>query len=102
MNRAEFEERVGNIELTDEEWNIIHTVYQFHPSIPDVNGKDHIATLYKMGGFGLISDMLPTACEGERLENDLRKAREEVALAQKHVVAIVRDRDIFFKKYLPK
>jgi len=55
--KHEFEERVGQ-EVTSEQWETIHTVYQFHPVFDEVQGKDQIAGLYKEFGMLIIEDMV--------------------------------------------
>lgn len=53
--RNEFEERVGVV--TDELWEVAHHIYQWHPDVPDVGGKDHFARMWQeragaeYGGF---------------------------------------------------
>jgi hypothetical protein len=64
MNKAEFTDRVKGLKFEDvneEDWEIINTVYAYHPMISDVKGKDEIAALYTKGGMGIMNDMFPTA-----------------------------------------
>lgn len=44
--KKEFENIIGASLIDDREWDVIHTVYQFHPDIDDVNGKTQIAELW--------------------------------------------------------
>lgn len=44
-------------EQAESEWETIHTVYQWHPAIPDQGGKAVLAGLFKVGGLGLLRDM---------------------------------------------
>lgn len=60
MMKHEFEERVGG-EISDQNYEIIETVYTWHPAINEVGGKDQIATLYETGGMPLIKSMLEAA-----------------------------------------
>lgn len=53
--------------IPEDDWEIIHTVYQWHPLIPEVDGKKVMLKFYKQGGLGLIKGMLPAAKEAERL-----------------------------------
>ena len=57
MMKHEFEERVG-VEISDREYELIETVYTWHPAISEAGGKDQIATLYKTGGMPLIKSCL--------------------------------------------
>lgn len=54
--------------VTDEEYKIVETVYCFHPSVPDVGGKEKIARLYVDFGFTVIADMYPRAKAAESVE----------------------------------
>lgn len=74
MNREEFESRITASKPTEEEFKIIEFVYNYHPSISDVDGKKQIADLYSAFGMRLIRDMLPTAKKAEALENEIRIA----------------------------
>lgn len=69
MTKKEFEERVG-ITVSDEKWDKIEFVYTWHPSISNIYGKDEIAQVYKIGGMRLIMDMIPTAKEWKKLEDE--------------------------------
>ena len=76
MNQQEFKSRLKLKEpLTPEEWETVHTVYQFHPMISEINGKDQIANIYKIGGIGLIQSMIPVACQAEAIETKLQNTR---------------------------
>ena len=73
MTKQEFEERIGGT-VSASQYDLIEEVYTFHPSISNTNGKDEIATIYKMFGMRLIYDMLPTAREAKRLDIEIQKA----------------------------
>ena len=74
MTKQEFEQRLGK-QVNSADYSVIEYVYNFHPSISDVGGKDQIASLYKIGGMRLIKDMIPTAQRAEKLEEEMRQAR---------------------------
>jgi hypothetical protein len=84
MMKNEFIERVRQInggiypEFTNEDWEIIEKVYNYHPSINEVTGKDQIAYLYFHFGMRVIKDMYPTAEEAESLEHKLLSLRNEL------------------------
>lgn len=85
MTYTEFESRLDQSkrrEPTDEEFGIITTVYNFHPSISETLGKDQIADLYNNFGMMVIRDMLPRAEEMKVLESELLKARNELKRVQ--------------------
>lgn len=52
MQKHEFEERIEST-VSDEDYKLIEFVYQFHPVIRNVSGKDEVAELYK--SFGMCS-----------------------------------------------
>lgn len=56
MMKQEFENLIG-AEICAEDYAIIEYVYTWHPSIPNVGGKQKIAELLKIGGMGLIRSM---------------------------------------------
>lgn len=45
MQKHEFEERIEST-VSDEDYKLIEFVYQFHPVIRNVSGKDEVAELY--------------------------------------------------------
>lgn len=44
MMKQEFEARIG-AEITPEQYRVVERVYMWHPSIPNVGGKDILAQL---------------------------------------------------------
>ena len=88
MLREEFNKLVSEkmydgkpFDIGDEEYKVIETVYCFHPSISETNGKEQVANLYIDFGFVIFLDMLPRArvianIEHERVE--LNKKLEEL------------------------
>lgn len=77
MTKQEFEERIGGT-VSASRYDLIEEVYNFHPSIDNVKGKDEIAKIYTMFGMRLIYDMLPTAREAKRIDNDLAIYRSKI------------------------
>lgn len=53
MQKHEFEERIESA-VSDEDYKLIEFVYQFHPVIRNVSGKDEVAELYKSFGMALL------------------------------------------------
>ena len=64
-----------NLIITDSEYDIIEIVYEFHPSIHEVRGKEQIAWLYSTFGMAVINDMLPRAIKARELENKISQAK---------------------------
>ncbi len=61
------------LHLSDREWQLIETVYTYHPCIDD---KMHIVMLYANYGMSVISDMYDRACMISRLEADIEEAKK--------------------------
>ncbi|MBR3232041.1 MAG: hypothetical protein IKF75_05125 [Lachnospiraceae bacterium] len=78
MTKQEFEKISGKT-VSQGDYANIEFVYQFHPSIPNVGGKEMIAELYNLGGMRLIKDMLPTARTNKDLEERLHHMNLEAA-----------------------
>lgn len=77
MNKQEFEARIGK-EVSNSNYEIIETVYTFHPCISETKGKDQIADLYTTYGMRIIKDMLKTACKAQDLEREKDKVESEI------------------------
>lgn len=81
MTRAEFEERI-NDQVTDSEYKIIEMVYTWHPAISDTNGKDEIASIWKIGGMPLIKGMVEVAELTMKLDEEERKIKAQLEKIQ--------------------
>jgi hypothetical protein len=64
--------------FTDAEYEEIETVYTFHPSISETEGKKQIASLYDTYGIRIITDMIPTANKAREYEEQITKKRHEL------------------------
>lgn len=71
LNRIPKETR----EPTDKEFEKIQFVYNYHPSINPVNGKDQIAMLYSTFGMRIICDMYDTAKRAQELDDEKMKLK---------------------------
>lgn len=82
MLREEFdriaEARGCEIQITTEDYEVIETVYMYHPAIGEANGKEQIVELVGNYGMVIIRDMLPRAQQMQDLEEELRTARLRV------------------------
>ena len=72
MNKQEFEARLHGGMVSDRDFAKISEVYNTHPSIDAVKGKDQIAELYEKFGMRIIEDMLPTAREAAAMIEEMR------------------------------
>lgn len=76
--------------LSDEDYEVIEFVYMYHPSISDYNGKDQIATIWKLpGGMRIIFDMLGTAKRAEEIENQIFDARRQIDELEKKIDELI-------------
>lgn len=78
MTKQEFE-ALFKQGVRQDEWEKIHTVYQFHPSIDEVEGKQQIADLLKTFGMPIIEDMLPRAYRIQDLEIRKQTLKKQLA-----------------------
>lgn len=85
MEKKEFEEMVGQV-VSDEDYKIIETVYQHHPVIRDVSGKEEVAELYKSFGITIFYDMITRARKFQDLESQLHHTQAEVDRIKEEMV----------------
>lgn len=80
MTDTEFLNRLpeGARKPDDNEFEKIQFVYDYHPSINPVNGKDQIAMLYSTFGMRIIMDMLDTAQQAELIESERRQLKNRL------------------------
>lgn len=84
MNKQEFESRIGK-EVSNSDYEIIETVYTYHPCISETKGKDQIADLYTKYGMLIIKDMLHTSWLAKNIEDEGRKIRSRIADLQQQL-----------------
>lgn len=75
-------------EITDGKYAVIERVYNFHPSISDVNGKNEIAELFVRFGWSIINDMRPRADLMCRKEADLAQAKANLKSVEAEIETI--------------
>lgn len=75
MTDTEFLSRLpeGTWKPTDKEFEEIQFVYNYHPSIHPVEGKNQIAMLYSTFGMRIIADMYATAKRAQELDDERRR-----------------------------
>ena len=64
--------------VSNEDYNVIETVYIWHPSISEVSGKDQISSIYRQFGMPVINEMLETATYAEELDAQRRQLMRRV------------------------
>ena len=78
MMKSEFE-KLTKKEVTQEQYNIIETVYTFYPGIDD---KQYFCNLYLALGPVMIVDLYPRAQRIEEIENQIRALQLEKCIAR--------------------
>lgn len=74
MTRQEFIERIRT-NISPHDYLIVECVYTWHPSVPNVGGKEKIAALYMLGGMDLMMDMYARA---KAIRDDYENTREKL------------------------
>lgn len=87
MMREEFEKRIG-AEISPADYAEIEYVYNYHPAIPEVGGKDMIAEIYKVGGMGVIRSMRAVAEMAETADKMILAKRHAIAEIEKEIAEI--------------
>ncbi len=80
MTKSELEYLIHG-SVTDEEYELIETVYMWHPAIRNTSGKEEVAELYKSFGIVIFYDMYPRAKKAKEIEENIRmldKTRAEL------------------------
>jgi hypothetical protein len=96
MMKSEFEDRIGK-KITPATWEIVQTVYAFHPRIKHVGGKDQIAAIYKNDGMSQIEDMFYRSERIQSLEAGLGLAGNALLAKER---AMKEEKDIAKQEYL--
>ena len=80
MTDTEFLNRLpaGTKKPTDKEFEAIQFVYNYHPSIHPVEGKNQIAMLYSTFGMRIIADMYETTKRAQEIDEERRKLRHRL------------------------
>lgn len=71
MMKTEFEDLIHG-SVTDEEYELIETVYMWHPAIRTTSGKEEVAELYKSFGLIIFKDMYPRAMKLKEIDEEIR------------------------------
>lgn len=78
MLRSEFDNLIETKGPTDEQYEIIETVYTYHPAIDNVHGKHQVAALWDLLGMLPFEDMLPRAEMCREIEQRIREHRTAI------------------------
>lgn len=87
MNKQEFEERIGG-SVRQSDYEVIEYVYTWHPAISCTEGKDQIASLYKLANMSIIKDMYRTAQIMESLDSERRAAENRLREVKERIEAV--------------
>lgn len=73
--KSEFEDLIHG-SVTDEEYELIETVYMWHPAIRTTSGKEEVAELYKSFGIIIFKDMYPRAMKLKEIDEEIRSLNQ--------------------------
>lgn len=77
MMKSEFEARIGK-RISDAEYEVVEFVYQYHPAIKNITGKDDVAELYTRFGVGIFREMSCMANRAMELERKVSCCKAEL------------------------
>lgn len=85
MRKEEFEDLIGQA-LSDGDYEIIETVYLYHPAIRGASGVKELAELYKSFGMTIFYDMIGRAKRNQDLDGQYRRAQAEADRIKEEIV----------------
>ncbi len=85
MRKEEFEDLIGQA-LSDGDYEIVETVYLYHPAIRGASGVEELAELYKSFGMTIFHDMIGRAKRNQDLDGQLRQAQAETDRIKEEIV----------------
>ena len=85
MSKEEFEDLISQA-LSDRDFEIIETVYLYHPAIRDVSGKEELAELYKSFGMTIFYDLVGRAKRNQDLADQLRQTQAETDRIKEEII----------------
>lgn len=74
--------------IPDEDFEVIETIYRYHPAIDVTFGWEKIADLYANFGFSVIMDMLPRAEKMRYMEKQLEVIESTLAGLREEMDAV--------------
>lgn len=80
MTDTEFYSRLpeGTRKPNNSDYELIQFVYDYHPAIDGVKGKDQIARLYSEFGMRIIHDMFDTAKRAQEIHDERRRLKHRI------------------------
>lgn len=87
MTKSEFEILIDGT-VTDEEYELIETVYMWHPAIRNASGKEEVAELYKSFGLMIFKNMYPRAVKLKEINEEIRslnRAKDRLAMERERL-----------------
>lgn len=85
MRKEEFEDLIGQA-LSNGDYEIIETVYRYHPAIRGTSGVEELAELYKSFGMTIFYDMIGRAKRNQDLDGQLRQAQAKTDRIKEEIV----------------
>lgn len=79
MMKSEFEVLLGK-QVSEAEYAVIEKVYMFYPNEEGITlSKSLVAEMFRVYGLRVFKDMLPRAERVEKLEDEMRALKKELA-----------------------
>ncbi len=101
MWKEEFEDLIGQA-LSDFDYEIIETVYLYHPAIRGTSGVEELAELYKSFGMTIFYDMIGRAKRNQDLDDRLRQAQAEADRLKEEIVQNRASMELDYSRMLDK
>ena len=101
MRKEEFEDLIGQA-LSCGDYEIIETVYLYHPAIRGTSGVEELAELYKSFGMTIFYDMIGRAKRNQDLDNRLRQAQAETDRLKEEIVQNRASMELDYSRMLDK
>ncbi len=74
--------------IKEEDYKIIEEVYNWHPAISDIEGKQEIAMLYYIAGMGIIGNMYPEAHVARQARMNIEKLKGQLLKEEDQIIDI--------------
>lgn len=101
MGKEEFEDLISQA-LSDRDFEIIETVYLYHPAIRDVSGKEELAELYKSFGMTIFYDLVGRAKRNQDLADQLRQTQAETDRIKEEIIQNRASMGLVYSRMLDK
>ncbi len=99
LTKQEFEILLGH-SVTDGQFRTVKMVYNWYPTIDELEGKKQIVKLYRTGGDALMNDMMETAIKIEAIDQDRKRLKMMIDVLDRRI-SMIRNGDNHLEKIIP-